>query len=109
MLPDALRERFRAFQPYVSGRPYLSALTRSNNIEKHEAGFSFAVTLTELNLGPGEFTIEGLWDDEKLSDSLQFSGGELPDITSERQVIATMVMPTRVMDLEVAPIDRVWR
>lgn len=99
MLPEPLRERFHAFQPYVSGRPYLSALARSNNIEKHEDGFSFAVTLTELKLGPRDFTIEGLWDDDKLSDKLQFSGGETPDIVSERQVIATMVMPTRVIDL----------
>ncbi len=104
-LPDQLRERFRAFQPYVSGRPYLHALTRSNNIEKHEDGFSFAVTLTELNFGPGGFTVEGLWEDDKLYEKVQFSAGETPDIVNERQVIGTMVMPTRVIDLGALDVE----
>lgn len=105
MLPDWLLHRFHAFQPYVSGRPYLHALAKSNNIEKHEDGFSFAVTFTELEFGPGEFTVEGLWDDDKLREHLQFAAGDSLDIVSERQVIATLMMPTRVLDVGAANVQ----
>lgn len=99
MLPESLQSRFYAFQPYVSGREYLSALTESNNIEKHADGFKFAVTLTELQMGPGHMTIEGLWQDDKLDEGVRLTAGETRDILAERQIMGTIKMPTRIVSL----------
>ncbi|MDT3344252.1 hypothetical protein [Microbacterium aquilitoris] len=73
-LPDELIGRFHAFQPYISGRPFLSALTDSNNIEKHEDGFKLSVSVTELNAA-GNFRVEGVWGDDKLGDRVKLAAG----------------------------------
>lgn len=97
-LPDELIARFHAFQPYVSGRPFLSALTDSNNIEKHEDGFKLSVSLTELNAA-GNFSVEGLWEDDTLVDRVKLAAGETLDLESGRQLVGTIEMPTRVLDM----------
>lgn len=98
-LPDFLIDRFYAFQPFISGREFLLALTASNNIEKHEGGFLFSITLTGLQMGPGTMTVEGLWNDDNLGEGLRLTAGETPDILTERQVMGTIEMPTPVLDL----------
>lgn len=108
ILPDVLLARYHAFQPYVSGREYLSALSDSNNIEKHEDGFSFSITLTELRMGPGSMKVEGLWNDDKLEQRMKLTAGETLDIVAERQVIGTLEMPTRVFDLGVIEAEPVF-
>lgn len=108
MLPDWLQSRFYAFQPYVSGREYLRALTESNNIEKHADGFLFSITLTELQIGPGTMKVQGRWDDDNLGEGLRFTAGETPDILTERQVMGTIEMPTRVLDLGAVEVEPVF-
>ncbi len=97
-LPDILVGRFHDFQPYISGRPFLSALTDTNNIEKHQDGFKLSVSLTALKAG-GTFTVEGLWDDDNLGDRLKLTAGEILDLETGRQLVGTIEMPTRVIDL----------
>lgn len=97
-LPDALIARFHDFQPYISGRPFLSALTDSNNIEKHEDGFKLSVSLTEFKAG-GTFKVEGLWDDDNLGERLSLTAGETLDLETGRQIVGTIEMPTRVLDM----------
>ncbi|HEX6970082.1 MAG TPA: hypothetical protein VF174_14905, partial [Micromonosporaceae bacterium] len=96
--PVDVADRFRAFEPFVSGRPFLLALRDSNNLEKHDIGFTVSVTLTELRMG-GTFQAEGLWEDDHLGDQLKLIAGESFDIISERQVIGTIEIPTRVIEI----------
>ncbi|MCW4386466.1 hypothetical protein OH146_11850 [Salinibacterium sp. SYSU T00001] len=97
-LPDELMARFLAFQPYISGRPFLSALTDSNNIEKHEDGFQLYISLEELK-ADGIFNLEGLWEDRDLQDHVKLAAGEALDLESGRQLIGTIEMPTQVLDM----------
>jgi hypothetical protein len=108
MIPGWLQDRFYAFQPYVSGREYLSALTESNNIEKHADGFKFAVTLSELHIGPGSITVEGLWDDHQLEPLVSVPAGDAFDIRAERQVIATIEVPARITDIGVGAVEPIF-
>lgn len=98
--PADIADRFRAFEPFVSGRPFLLALRDSNNLEKHDVGFTLLVMLTDLKMG-GTFEVEGQWNDDHLGDQLNLIAGETLDIVSEHQVLGTIEMPTRV--LEVGP------
>ena len=98
--PADITDRFRAFEPFVSGRPFLLALRDSNNLEKHDVGFTVSVMLTDLKIG-GTFKVEGQWNGDHLGDQLNLIAGETLDIVSERQVLGTIEMPTRV--LEVGP------
>lgn len=96
--PAEIADRFRAFEPFISGRPFLLALRDSNNLEKHDIGFSVSVTLTEFRTG-GLMKVEGLWNDDHLGDRLNLIAGETLDVVSESQILATIEMPTRVLDL----------
>lgn len=96
--PADIADRFRAFEPFVSGRPFLLALRDSNNLEKHDVGFAVSVMLTDFKMG-GTFTVEGLWNDDRLGDKLNLIAGESLDIVSERQVLGTIEMPTRVLEI----------
>ncbi len=100
VFPADIADRFRAFEPFASGRPFLLALRDSNNLEKHDVGFTVSVMLTDLKMG-GTFEVEGQWNDDRLDDQLNLIAGETLDIVSERQVLGTIEMPTRV--LEVGP------
>ncbi len=95
-----IADRFRAFESFVSARPFLLALRDSNNLEKHDVGFTVSVMLTDFKMG-GTFKVEGLWNNDHLGDQLNLIAGETLDIVSERQVLGTIEMPTRV--LEVGP------
>lgn len=96
-LPDAIIARFHNFQPYISGRPFLTALTDANNIEKHEDGFNLTVSLTELRAG-GTFRVEGGWEDD-LGARVKLTAGETLDLETGRQLIGTIEVPTRVLDM----------
>lgn len=103
-LPPDIAQRFLDFEPFVSGRPYLLDLSAANNSEKHDAGFSVSVTLTEMKLG-GLFTVEGLWKDDHLEEGVQLLGGQTLDITNSRQVIGTVKMPTRILEFQYEASD----
>lgn len=98
-LPAHLVSRFYRFQPFVSERPFLRALTDSNNIEKHEDGFVLVAALTELNLG-GSFTVEGLWEDDGLGDQVELVAGETLDLSTGRQLIGRINLPMRILDFD---------
>jgi hypothetical protein len=99
--PDEVAERFRAFEPFVSGRPFLLALRNFNNLEKHDLGFTTTVTMTKFE-AKGTFTVEGLWEDDNLGDQLKVISGETLDIESERQLIGTVEWPTRIIGVKEA-------
>jgi hypothetical protein len=98
--PVDIANRFRAFEPFLSARPFLLALRDSNNLEKHDVGFTVSVMLTDVKMG-GTFKVEGQWNGDHLGDQLSLIAGETLDILSERQLLGTIEMPTRV--LEVGP------
>jgi hypothetical protein len=102
--PADIADRFHAFEPFVSGRPFLLTLRDSNNLEKHDVGFTVSVMLTDLKIG-GTFEVEGRWNDDHLGDQLKLIAGETLDIVSERQVLGTIEMPTRVLDVGPASDD----
>lgn len=97
-LPPDIALRFYEFEPFVSGRPVLTALTRADNLEKHEAGFELAVTLTEMKL---EFAtqVQGLWEKDGLSEQVEIVGGSTNDLTAPRQTLATIKLPTPILEL----------
>ncbi|HEY4214083.1 MAG TPA: hypothetical protein VGM84_21590 [Steroidobacteraceae bacterium] len=95
--PLDVSDRFRAFEPFVSNRSFLLALRDSNNLEKHDVGFSVSVMLTELRVS-GTFTVEGLWNRDHLGDKLKLIAGETLDVRSDRQLLGTIEMPTRIVE-----------
>lgn len=97
-LPADVAQRFLDFEPFVSGRPALSALTRADNLEKHENGFEFAVTLTGMKVG-FETKAEGLWARDGLADKVGLVGGSTNDLTAPIQTIATITLPTPILEL----------
>lgn len=98
-LPQDVVERFRAFAPFVSGRPHLLALTTSNNVEKHELGFKLVARMTAFEMG-GTTKVEGLYGDDKLAEQIKMTTGDSLDITEGRQVLATVIMPTKVLEFD---------
>jgi len=97
MLPREIALRYLAFQPWHSGRSHLADLSRINNLEKHSKGVAATVSLTGLKM-TGTWKVEGRWSDDNLANLVKLSPGTL-DITSERQIVGTIALPTRVVDI----------
>jgi hypothetical protein len=104
-LPDHVVQRFYAFEPFVTGRPALSALTNADNLEKHENGFEFAVTLTEMNMG-FETKVEGFWEKDGLAERVGLVGGSTTDLTAPTQTIATITLPTPILELSAGNLPK---
>ena len=107
MLPTEVLARYYEFQPEASGRPYLAALARATNLEKHADGVRASVALTDLRMDMGTMTLEGLWGEGygRLEDVFSLTAGSTLDIVAEHQVLGTIKAPTRVLDLGTAKAE----
>jgi hypothetical protein len=93
MLPREIVARYLKVQPWYTGRPYLSQLSRVANLEKHSVGVAASVDIAGLQVG-GNLTLEGL--KPELS---QLTAGSSLDITTGRQVIGSARFASKVIEL----------
>jgi hypothetical protein len=98
MIPREIQQRYLAFQPWYSGRSFLSDLNRIVNLEKHSTGVAATISMKALETS-GTWRVEGLWKDDNLGDHVELTAGETLDIKAERQVLGAIKLPTRILDL----------
>ncbi len=89
-------ERYRAFQPWVSGRPYLQTLSEIKRAENHRRSLVPGLNLATLNTGMIESTVAPMLTEAELKELTGITVAESTALDVPERVLLTLSTPGHV-------------
>ncbi|WP_448236002.1 hypothetical protein [Microbacterium paulum] len=91
-----LIERYRAFQPWVSGRPYFETLSEIKRAENHRRSLVPGLDLATLNTGMIESTVAPMLTEAELKELTEITVAESTALDVPERVLLTLSTPGHV-------------
>lgn len=91
--PAELISRYRAFQPWVSGRPYLRDLAEIKRAENHRRSLVPGLDLAKMDIGGISMTVTPTLTKKELQECLTAAMADSTALDRHERVLLTMSLP----------------